>query len=117
MSDHLDQLDQLKNMGPLDQVLGMMPGVDKKALQNVQVDDKQIERIKAIILSMTVDERRKPSIINTSRKKRIAAGSGTTVVDVNRLLKQFEMMQTMVKQMAGTKRGKFPGKGRLPFGF
>lgn len=114
--DYLDQLDQLKNMGPLDQVLGMMPGVDKKALQNVQVDDKQIERIKAIILSMTVDERRKPSIINTSRKKRIAAGCGMQVEDVNRLLKQFEQMQKMVKQFSG-KSGTRSSRGKKRFGF
>ena len=114
--DYLDQLDQLKNMGPLDQVLGMMPGVGKKALQNVQVDDKQIERIKAIILSMTVDERRKPSIINTSRKKRIAAGCGMQVEDVNRLLKQFEQMQKMVKQFSG-KSGTRSSRGKKRFGF
>lgn len=111
--DYLEQLDQLKNMGPLDQVLGMMPGVDKNALKDVHVDDKQIERIKAIILSMTVEERVKPQIINNSRKKRIAAGCGMKVEDVNRLLKQHEQMQKMMKKMS---RSGF-GKGKRGFRF
>lgn len=111
--DYLEQLDQIKNMGPIDQVLGMVPGIDKNALKDVHVDDKQIERIKAIILSMTVEERVKPQIINSSRKKRIAAGCGMKVEDVNKLLKQHEQMQKMMKKMS---RPGF-GKGKRGFRF
>jgi len=121
-SDYLDQLEQLKSMGNLKDIAGMLPGVDAKALQGAKIDEKQFSRTEAIIKSMTMAERENPVILNGSRKKRIAAGSGTTVVDVNRLIKQFEMMKTMTKQMtAGGKRSKLmgmgmPGKG-LPFKF
>ena len=121
-SDYLEQLEQLKSMGNLKDIAGMLPGVDAKALQGAKIDEKQFSRTEAIIKSMTMAERENPVILNGSRKKRIAAGSGTTVVDVNRLIKQFEMMKTMTKQMtAGGKRSKLmgmgmPGKG-LPFKF
>jgi len=121
-SDYLDQLEQLKSMGNLKDIAGMLPGMDAKALQGAKIDEKQFSRTEAIIKSMTIAERENPVILNGSRKKRIAAGSGTTVVDVNRLIKQFEMMKTMTKQMtAGGKRSKLmgmgmPGKG-LPFKF
>ena len=121
-SDYLDQLEQLKSMGNLKDIAGMLPGMDAKALQGAKIDEKQFSRTEAIIKSMTIAERENPVILNGSRKKRIAAGSGTTVVDVNRLIKQFEMMKTMTKQMtAGGKRSKLmgmgmPGKG-LPFNF
>lgn len=101
LTDFYDQLTQLKNMGSMDEILGMLPGVDSKALAGATVDEKAMARTEAIILSMTPRERENPNIIGSSRKKRIAAGSGTTVVDVNRLLKQFEGMQKMIKQMGG----------------
>jgi len=93
LSDYLDQLIQLKGMGSLQDIVGMLPGVDAKALSGATLDDKALLRTEAIILSMTPDERENPNIINNSRKKRIAAGCGLSVVDVNRLLKQFEVMQ------------------------
>lgn len=112
--DFLDQLQQMKNMGPLSQVLGMMPGVNQKMLQNVDIDDKHLDHIEAIIKSMTKEERVNPSIINSSRKRRIANGSGTKVQDVNNLLKQFEQMQKMMKQFSNPKKFK-KGKIRFPF--
>jgi len=112
LNDYLDQIKQMQNMGSMQDILGMLPGVNKAALKDVQVDDKQFKRLEAIITSMTPKERENPSIINFSRKKRIAAGCGQKVEDVNRLLKQFEMLQQMTKQLAG---GKF--KGGMPPGF
>lgn len=100
LADYLDQLDQVKRMGPLENVLKMIPGANAAALKNVQIDDRQIDRTKAIIQSMTPRERNKPSIINSSRKKRIAAGCGMKVEDVNRLLKQFEQTQKMMKEFS-----------------
>lgn len=117
LTDFYDQLVSFRSMGSVSDIASMIPGMNSKALSGATIDEKALVRTEAIIQSMTPFERENPNVLNSSRKKRIAAGSGTTVVDVNRLLKQFEMMQTMVKQMAGTKRGKFPGKGRLPFGF
>ena len=105
LSDYLDQLIQLKGMGNLQDLVGMIPGVDSKALAGVTMDDKALLRTEAIILSMTPYERENPNVINNSRKKRIAAGCGLTVVDVNRLLKQYEAMQQMTKQMS---KGKMP---------
>jgi signal recognition particle subunit SRP54 len=98
----------------------MMPGVNAGALKNAQIDEKQMDRIEAIILSMTPEERLKPEIINGSRRKRIAKGCGLGVEDVNRLLKQFEQMKKMMKQFAsmggkGAKRMPF-GKMKIPFG-
>ena len=98
LGDYLDQLDQLKRMGPLENVLKMIPGANAAALKDVQIDDRQIDRTKAIIQSMTPKERQKPSIINSSRKKRIAAGCGMKVEDVNRLLKQYEQTHKLMKQ-------------------
>jgi signal recognition particle subunit SRP54 len=98
LNDFLEQLQQIRKMGSLRDLLGMLPGMDK-ALKNVQIDEKAIGRVEAIILSMTKQERRQPKIINGSRRKRIATGSGTTIQDVNRMLKQFEDMQKMMKQM------------------
>ena len=123
LSDYLDQLIQLKGMGNLQDLVGMIPGVDSKALQGVTMDDKALLRTEAIILSMTPYERDNPNVINNSRKKRIAAGCGLTVVDVNRLLKQYEAMQQLTKQMS---KGKMPAmlggkgfgkKGKSRFGF
>ena len=107
--DFLDQMDQVRNMGSIKDILGMMPGVNSAALADAQIDDKQIDRVEAIILSMTPQERMKPQIINASRKKRIADGCGMKVEDVNRLLKQFEQSQKMMKQL--TKGGKRFGLG------
>ncbi len=107
LTDYLEQFDQLQNMGPLDQLIGMIPGVNANALKDVKIDERQIDRMKAIILSMTVEEREKPDIITGSRRKRIAAGSGMKVEDVNRLLKQFDTTRKMMKQLAS---------GSSPFG-
>jgi signal recognition particle subunit SRP54 len=107
LEDFLEQFQQIKKMGPLQQLVGMLPGAGS-ALQDVQVDDKQLARVEAIIRSMTPSERRSPKTINGSRKRRIAAGSGTRPQDVNGVLKQFSQAQKMMKAMAGGKNP-FPG--------
>jgi signal recognition particle subunit SRP54 len=112
LSDYLEQMQQLKNMGDLSQIAGMMPGNLGKQMQGAQIDEKVMARTEAIILSMTPKERENPGILNASRKRRIAAGCGLEVVDVNRLLKQFEMMQQLTKQLS---KGKLP-KGMGGFG-
>ena len=103
LNDFLDQLQQMKKMGPLSQLIGMLPGVDTKALQNANIDERKLLRVEAIIQSMTEAERKNPSIINASRRRRIAAGSGNQVSDVNNLLRQFEQMQKMMKQFKNPK--------------
>jgi signal recognition particle subunit SRP54 len=110
-------MQQVKKMGPLNQVLGMLPGMNTKALENVEVDEKKMGHVEAIIKSMTAKERHDPGILNGSRRKRIAAGSGTTVQEVNSVLKQFEEMKKMMKMVSdmGRKGGKGLGKMRLPF--
>jgi signal recognition particle subunit SRP54 len=115
--DFLDQLGQVRNMGPLDELLKMMPGANKiKGLNNLQIDEKQISHVEAIIQSMTKEEKTHPEIINAGRRKRIAKGSGTSVPEVNRLLKQFEDMKKMMKQMSGMQaKGKKKGGFKLPF--
>jgi signal recognition particle subunit SRP54 len=114
--DFLDQLAQVRQMGPLDEILGMLPGAGKmKGLKNIQVDEKQISHVEAIIKSMTKKEKIQPEIINAGRKKRIAKGSGTSVQEVNRLLKQFEDMKKMMKQMTNMQKGKKKGGFKLPF--
>ena len=128
LSDFYDQMVQLKGMGSLSDIAGMLPGVKASDLEGAALDGKALQRMEAIITSMTPYERENPSILNSSRKKRIAAGSGTQVVDINRLLKQFEMLQAMTKQfsggkmprslrkMMGKKGGMMPGMGRgFPF--
>ena len=124
LSDYLDSMAQIRNMGDLESIAGMIPGMDSKALKGAKVDEKAMARQEAIILSMTKKERDNPSLLNSSRKKRIAAGSGTSVVDVNRLLKQYEAMQQMMKQFSGKnikkmqkKMGKLGGMGGFPGGF
>ena len=116
LNDLLDQFNQVKKMGPLKSVISKLPGLDKK-IQDVDIDDRQMDRMCAIILSMTPAEREKPAIINPSRKRRIAAGSGMKVEDVNRLLKQFEQMQKLMKQFGGKngkgKRRRIPNMGAL----
>ena len=102
LEDFRDQLKMIRKMGPLEQIMGMLPGMGNiKALAGQKPDEKQLGRTEAIIGSMTPEERRKQHIINGSRRKRIAKGSGTTVEDVNRLLKQFVQMQKMLKQLGG----------------
>ncbi|MFY4773860.1 signal recognition particle protein [Metabacillus sp. RGM 3146] len=114
--DFLEQLGQVRSMGPLDELLGMFPGAGKmKGLKNVQVDEKQISHVEAIIRSMTKAEKESPEIINANRRKRIAKGSGTTVPEVNRLLKQFEDMKKMMKQMTNMSKGKKKGAMKFPF--
>ncbi|MBQ8309901.1 MAG: signal recognition particle protein [Clostridia bacterium] len=119
LDDYLAQLAQLKSMGNLEQLMGMMPGVKPGALKDAKIDESVLARTEAIIKSMTRAEREKPDIINASRKKRIAAGSGTTVEDVNKLLKQFDQMLKMMKQfsnMGKTKQGKkMLGRMKMPF--
>ncbi|TDM04005.1 signal recognition particle protein [Macrococcus carouselicus] len=111
--DFLEQLDQVRNLGPLDDLLKMIPGANKmKNVQSLNMNPKQIDHVEAIIRSMTAKERKDPSIINVSRKKRIAAGSGRSMAEVNRLIKQFDEMKKMMKQFSGMKKGK---KGRNPF--
>ncbi|MDR4937196.1 signal recognition particle protein [Rossellomorea marisflavi] len=114
--DFLEQLGQVKQMGPLDELLKMMPGANKmKGLDKLQVDDKQIVHVEAIIQSMSKKEKTNPEVINASRRKRIAKGSGTSIQEVNRLLKQFEDMKKMMKQMSGM-QGKGKKKGmKFPF--
>ena len=106
LTDFYEQMQQFKSMGSLADLAGMLPGVDAKALEGADLDKNALGKTEAIILSMTPAERENPAILNSSRKKRIAAGSGTQVVDVNRLLKQFEQMQQLTKQMAGMSGGK-----------
>ena len=103
-------------MGSLEDLAGMIPGLDAKTLQGAKVDEKALAHTEAIILSMTPQERERPDLLNSNRKKRIAAGAGVAVVDVNRLLKQYEMMQTMAKQLSG-KKMKRMRRGGFPFGF
>ena len=110
MNDLLDQFQQIKKMGSLKSVLSMLPGMEKQ-LRDVDIDDRQMLRVEAIIQSMTAKERRKPEILNASRRRRIAAGCGQTVEDVNRLIKQYEQMKKMFKQMNGK------GKKRMMKGF
>ncbi len=114
LNDLYDQLAQMKNMGNLSELAGMLPGVDAKALQGATVDEKALGRTEAIILSMTPAEREEPSLLNNSRKKRVAAGAGVQVVDVNRLLKQYDAMLQMTKQFNSPKFRKMAKKGRLP---
>lgn len=115
LSDYLDQFRQIKKMGNIESLVGMIPGMKPGALKNAQVDEKAMARTEAIILSMTKREREKPDVINGSRKKRIAAGSGTTVEEVNRLLRQFEQMSKMMKQFSGAKGMKKLRGMKLPF--
>lgn len=110
LSDYLEQFEAMKRMGGAQALLSMMPNMGKMKINEGDIDEKKLERTKALILSMTKQERDNPSIINSSRKKRIAAGSGTTVQEINQLLKQYEQMKLLMKQMKGRK-----GKFRMPF--
>ena len=115
LEDFLDQLNQIKGMGSMDQLLGMMPGIKPNALKDAKIDEKAMAKTEAIILSMTPHERTHPGVLNSSRKKRIAAGSGTTVEEINRLLKQYDQTKEMMKKFmgGGKKNRKFKGM----FGF
>jgi signal recognition particle subunit SRP54 len=113
LEDFLDQMRQVRRMGPLQNVLAMLPGVPKE-IKNAEIDDREINRIEAIICSMTPAERRDPSLINGSRRVRIANGSGVTPADVNGLLKQFKMVQQMMKSAGKGKMPKMPAMGELP---
>jgi signal recognition particle subunit SRP54 len=117
LEDFMEQMEQVRNMGPMDELLGMLPGMGgAKQLKNMQFDEKQLDHIEAIISSMTPEERRDPDIINGSRRKRIAQGSGTKIQDVNRLLKQFRQTKKMMKQLNSGKMGKMAKGGfNLPF--
>ncbi len=117
LNDFLDQFRQMRDMGSMEQLIGMIPGVKPGALKDAQIDEKALSRTEAIILSMTQKEREKPAIINASRRKRIAVGSGTSVEEVNKLLRQFEQMNKMIKQFGGMTNAR--GKRRrmkMPFG-
>ena len=117
LEDYLEQMDQMKDMGSINNMLEMMPGMSKNKLKDIEVSDKDMAQTRAIIQSMTAAERRNPKIINGSRRKRIAAGSGTRVQDVNRLLKQFEQAQSLLKHFAGMASGKKGKKGKMKFPF
>lgn len=114
-NDFLSQISQMRNMGPLEELLKMIPGVNAKALKGMNFDTKAIDRIEAIIRSMTNDEREKPNIIDNSRKKRIANGSGTNIGEVNKLLKQFDDTKKMMKKMGVMNKKMKKGKKRFPF--
>lgn len=113
LEDFMDQINQVRNMGPLDQLMGMIPGLNQSKLKGAKVDERELKHVEAIVQSMTPQERSHPETINGSRRKRIAAGSGTSVQDVNRLLKQFSETRKLMRQFAekGGRRGKirFPG--------
>jgi signal recognition particle subunit SRP54 len=121
LEDFRDQLQQVRSMGPLDQLLEMIPGADKKALKNLQVDEKEFVRMEAIINSMTPKERVNHKIVNSKRKQRIAKGSGTDIRDVNKLLKQFEQTRKLMKKFTGgggkrsRRMSKRFSRGTLPF--
>ena len=116
LDDFLVQMDQVQKMGPLEDLMGMMPGfAGNPAMKNIQVDQSQMNRIKAIIQSMTGEERANPKILNASRRKRIAKGSGSEVADINRLMKQFKMVKKMMKQVADMGKGKHHGVMKMPF--
>jgi signal recognition particle subunit SRP54 len=109
--DFLDQMKQIRRMGPLGNLLGMLPGFGQmKQLKNAKIDERELDRLEAIVTSMTAEERRKPQIINGSRRKRIAQGSGTNVQAVNQLIKQFGQMQKVMKQV---QQGKMPDLQQL----
>ncbi|MDF2945951.1 MAG: ffh [Bacillales bacterium] len=115
LEDFLDQLAQVRKLGPLEDIIKMLPGANKiKGLNNISIDEKQIKHIEAIILSMTKAEKQDPNILNANRKKRIARGSGRSVPEINRLLKQFEESKKMMKMMTGMSKGKKKGM-RFPF--
>jgi signal recognition particle subunit SRP54 len=110
LEDFLKQLKTIRRMGPLQSILGMMPGLAGHQLSNMKVDERELDRVEAIILSMTPEERRRPELIKGSRRLRIAKGSGTNVQAVNQLVKQFDQMRKLMRQLG---RGKMPDLGAL----
>ncbi len=112
LDDMLDMFEQVQNMGPLKNVLGMMPGMNNKQLDNIDIDDRQLDYIKAIILSMTKEERDNVKVLNASRRKRIASGSGRTVQEVNNLVKQYNETKKLMEKMGVTGKGNKSGKRR-----
>jgi signal recognition particle subunit SRP54 len=110
LEDFLNQLRQIRKMGPLTNLLGMMPGLAGQQLKNMKVDERELDRVQAIILSMTPEERRRPELIKGSRRLRIAKGSGTSVQHVNQLVKQFDQMRKVMRQLG---KGKMPDLGAL----
>lgn len=117
LDDYLEQFAQIRNMGSMEQILGMMPGVNASALKDAQIDERAMARVEAIIRSMTPRERVKPDIINYSRKQRIARGSGTSVEEVNKLLKQFEQTKKLMKQFTSQQSGSRRRKKGMRFPF
>ena len=112
LDDFLEQMKQVRKMGPISQILGMIPGMKNLTKgQDLNIDERQMDRVEAIIRSMTPGERRKPETINGSRRKRIAAGSGVTVTEVNQLLSQFKAMQQMMKRFSKGRMPGLPGTG------
>jgi len=116
LEGYLEQFQAMKKMGPIENILSMLPGVSPGALKDAKIDERQIARTEAIIKSMTKQEKIKPDIINASRKKRIAAGSGTNVEEVNKLLKQFEQTNKMMKQLMGGNSKKMKKLGKMGMG-
>ena len=108
LDDYLEQFKQIRSMGSMQDIMGMLPGIKQSDLKDAKIDEKQIDRMEAMILSMTREERAKPQILNASRRRRIAQGSGTSVEELNRFIRQYEQMQKMMKQFTGG--GKKKGK-------
>ncbi len=117
LDDYLEQFSQIKGMGNLEQLMGMVPGMKPGALKDAKIDERALARSEAIIKSMTPREREKPDILNASRKKRIAKGSGTTVEEVNKLLKQFEQTRTLMKQFSNPRAMSKMGKKKMKIPF
>jgi signal recognition particle subunit SRP54 len=117
LDDYLEQFGQIRNMGSMEQIMGMMPGMKPGALKDAQLDEKAIDHQEAIIRSMTKAERENPDIITASRKKRIAAGSGTSVEEVNKLLRSFDQIKKLMKQFSDPKKMRGFGKGKMKIPF
>ena len=117
LDDFLEQFQQVKSMGSIEELAGMIPGLNADKLKGAQVDTKAISHMEAIIRAMTPAERSKPDLLNASRKKRVARGSGTSVQEVNRLLNQFEQTRQMMRQLTGGRFKKKKGARRGLFGF
>lgn len=115
LQDFLDQMQQVKKMGPIDQIIDMVPGLNMKKLKDVDISEKDMGRTEAIIKSMTKEERENASIINAGRRKRIARGSGTTIQDVNRLIRDYEQTKKLMKQFKGMEKDITNGKKKMPF--
>jgi signal recognition particle subunit SRP54 len=111
LDDFLDQLRQVRKMGSMSEIVKMIPGMQKVMPKDLEIDERDVKRVEAIICSMTRYERRRPDVLNASRRRRIAHGSGTQVSDVNRLVKQFETSRQMMKQLGGSKRPRLPIPG------